>query len=248
MNPNKTFLDYKKVNDWLNDETIEEGYTILNSKYKKAYLNLIYEFSKRSVLLYFLTVELGVKNLRQLFNSVNKQKTLLRMINARLHVKKVEPKWIDTFDYEIRNTINRLKTIDRAIDINLNLTEFYPYFKEFGYDFINLNEEEEMSTEELRAHCNDLLAGWEAWKADNQDKIDAHMEATRKEREALEAERARNKALDKAEKEAAKAKKLAANAEVKEIKKNSKRTLHDYNLDKSFSHLYKEAEQQLYSY
>ena len=248
MNPSKTFLDYKKVNDWLNDETIEEGYTILNSKYKKAYEALIYEFSKRAVLLYFLTVELGVKDLRQLFNSVNNQKTILRMINARLHVKKVEPKWIDTFNYDIKVTTNRLKTIDRTIDINLNLTEFYPYFKEFGYNFINLNEEEEMSTEELRAYCDDLVAGWEAWKAENQDKIDAHMEATRKEREALEAERARNKALDKAEKEAAKAKKLAANAEVKEIKKNSKRTLHDYNLNRSFDHLYKEAEQQIYAY
>ncbi len=198
----------KTMRTWLHDQDVPAGCTEINVKYLRTLKQLSKELGRAACIGHFLITKLNIQSVNAMMKSAKKQRYLLICICGKLKNSKVTSEWIKTFDHDINMIKDRIKYLDFIISENLRMTEYYPYFKEVGFEklvsFSNDGWHEENPLEYL-------IPEIEAWNAEHPDEIARHMEETREEREATEALRAKNKAAAKAEKAQRRAEKKAEN-------------------------------------
>lgn len=234
-----TFYDMKKINDWMNKKDLPKGTSSANRKAREAFDKLGYLFGRKSAVLFFMLVELDMKNVRQMFNSCCNQKKFCIAVSCMLKDKLITKEWVEAFNSDYKMCVNRLKHINTIIKENLWLTEYYPFFEEYGF---NTFTESENYTDEIpfAEQLSEIKTKWESWKSVNADKIEAHLEKAKPDIERHNAAIERRVKARKEEKEQAKLEKQIERQEQREIKKDiKKREAEDRRLEREFARYYK---------
>lgn len=128
----QSFYDRKRLNDWLNDKTREEGANKKSVEYLREMNQLIHEFSKIGTLTYFLVTRLKVYDARLMLISAGKQKKLAVAVKLELKRYKVDKKYEKVFEYGIASMQRRCDHVYKICQENIRLTSHYPYFKQVG--------------------------------------------------------------------------------------------------------------------
>ena len=219
----QSFYDRKRLNDWLNDKTREEGANNKSVEYLREMNQLIHELSKIGTLTYFLVTRLNVYDARQMLNSAGKQKKLVIVVKQDLKRYKVDKKWEKTFEHDIASIQRRCDHVYKICQEDIRLTSHYPYFAHVGFD--KLTDFNTAYSEDDETVLDWLIPEMEAWEENHRDEVEAHMESVKEEIRIRDEHKRKIAEKEKEEKEMRRAAKKAADAEVKEIKENRKKEL-----------------------
>lgn len=226
------------LNEWLSDNSRTKGCTSLNVHYLRAFKQVDKELGRTAVVNYFLLTKLGVEDVRTMLRSSMKQRKFLRAVIIDIKQYRIEADMQKMFDKELRSLQRRVDHVFRIVIENLKLTEYYPFFRDVGFEQLV-----DFSTEYHGGGATDidfLIPQIEEYNATHQQEIAEHLESIKVEKEARDAHRQRIKEQDKLEKELRKKARKAANAEVKEIKDNEKKhKSRQKRIDRSFEYLYR---------
>lgn len=219
----------KTVNEWLDRDDLEQGYTIANAKFLREYSYCSKELGRYALLLYLLLSELNIKYVRAMMHSAKIQAEFCRAVCAKLREKKVDPIHAKVFEKDIKSVKSRLETIERITKEDVHLTEFEPFAIAVMYDNMNDTDFDYEEISEMAKEWNDR----------HKDIVAEHMEKIKPELERHEQYMQRVRDDIKAEKEERKARKKAEDAYVKELRENAKKNKSDYKKqERSFQRYY----------
>lgn len=204
-------IECKSVNEWLNRQDLDDGYTIANAKYLREYSYISNELKHYSAILYVLGVKLENHYLTKMMHSAKRQSEFCRAVCAELKHKKVERIHWKLFERDIKSLYRRLETIERITKEDLHLTEYEPFFNTFD-DFYGFDGEYE-----------ELAQMAKKWNEEHKDEVLAHLENVKPEIERHNAYIQRNVEARKKERLEMRAKRKAENDEVKAIKQNAEK-------------------------
>lgn len=228
----------KTIRQWLNDKTRRKGCTKHNVHYLREYKGADAELSRIAVITYFLKVRLGINDCNTMMRSARKQRDLLWVVICDLKVYRVEAEDVSAFEHDLRSIQRRCAHVFRIVVENVRLTEYYPFFREMGFDIL-LDFGRVFHDGEDSA-LDKLLPEIESWNAKHKEDIAQHMESVRREIEIRDAHRAMVEAKAKAEKEARKQAKREENAEIREMKKNAEKyRVQERKFERSINRYYK---------
>ena len=225
----------KNAKEWLNDKKLPKGMSEHNVVYLREYKDLLDEYKKYTVMLYFMLSVMKIEYARRMFYSCKRSKEYIIAMVLNMKEKRITNKYVKHFENDVMRARDRLETIDKIIKEDLFLTEYYPYFMEKGFDILKDFENDGSGKEQLQVIVDDF----EHWKIDNKEKLDAHIVEMQKKNDIYLEYKKKIDAQKKAEKEAIKLAKKAANDEVKEIRENNKKHKSEYRkLERSFERYY----------
>ena len=206
---------------WMDDNERLKGCSNKNIEYLRELKAILPEFSRIGTLTYFLVTRLGVEDARTMMNSAKKQKELILAVMTDLRKYFVTKDYEPVFERNLKSFRTRCDYVYAICKADLQLTEHWPYFEAVGFEKL-LDFETRMAGKD-ESVLDVLVPEMEAWEAAHPDEIAVHMDAIRPELEARDRHKAEVREKEKAEKEAAKARKKAENDEIKEMKQNAKK-------------------------
>lgn len=220
--------DVKTINQWMDCVERENGFTIVNAKFKHDYSLLYTRLRKQACILYFMVVDLGIKYVAKMMYSAKNQAHFCGAVIKNLEDKKVDKEFIKMFQKNVNQINRRLETISRITKEDIHLTEYEPFFEseEFNKvkDDIDFGEMGNMAREWNKAH-EDIV---QEHLKKVQPEIDRH-------NKFLEEKRAKIKAEKEAEKQAKKEQRDYENEIINNRKKNRKKY---ERLERSFERYY----------
>lgn len=224
-----------QVQQWLDDNRRIKGCTKRNVHWLREYNELGKDFAQTNAMLFFMVNNMGLKQLHSMLISAGKQRRFINAVRLELKEYKVTQEHDACFQNTLKSMRRRLQTIDLLIKENLYLTEWFPYFEEYGWE--NLKDFENNGE-----HCEQLeylLSDFDRWKKENSEKLQEHIEKMCKRKLVHEQHLQNIKDIKKQEsKERREAKKIE-DAEVKEIQKNNrKHIVRDKKMRRSFEKYY----------
>lgn len=220
--------EIKTVNQWLDDNSIENGQTMANIHYKHEYERIRIELRRMSSLLYFLVTDLGIHSMAKLMYSAKNQGDYCYSVIIELKYKKVEKEHIPVFSKNREALDERLRWIRKIVRENLHLTEYEPFF--LSEVWANLND----------IDFKDIKGMADKWNDENKDIVEAHMKEVQPEIDRHKQYVIRAAKKIDAEKAAAKLAKKEEDAYVREMKKNREKNRAEYRrLERTFESHYK---------
>ena len=209
----------KGIKDWLNDPKRQKGCCREQIEYLRELNQCDKELARVATLTYFMTTRLKIDYGRSMMNSAIKQRALIRRIYIDLKKYRVDTQWFKAFNADIKGFQRRCEHVYKICQEDIRLTKHWPYFFSIGFD--RLLDFQTAYSEEDKTPIDRMIPEMEAWEADHQEEITEYMQSIREELETLKKHKAEVATKEKAEKEAAKAKKKAERDEIREIKKNN---------------------------
>ena len=207
--------DIKTTNQWMDCAEIENGFTIVNAKFKHDYSLLYRGLRKQARILYFMVTDLKIKYVAKMMYSAKNQAHYCGAVIKNLEEKKVDKEFIKMFQKNVDQINRRLETISRITKEDIHLTEYEPFFEseEFNKvkDDVDFGEIGNMAREWNKAH-EDIVQ-------EHLKKIQPELDRHNK---FLEEKRAKIKAEKEAEKQAEKEQRDYENEIINNRKKNRK--------------------------
>ena len=215
----------RTVNEWLNRDDLEQGYTIMNAKFRREYSDVYRALRKWAKYLYVLGIEMENYYCTKMMNSARRQSKFCGAVCAEMKTKKVDYEHVKVFEKDIRSLKRRLETIERITNEDIHLSPYEPFFQTIeDVDELDFHELAEMARK---------------WNEEHKDLVEKHMETISPELERHNEFLERKREAIKAEKQAKKEAKKAENKYVKEIKANQKKNRSEYKrLERSFDVYY----------
>lgn len=207
----------KTIYDFL-DDRITEPANDRSAKYLEIGKKLKKRNGKILAILYFLMEELNVKSVATLFSSVRKVSRLIYVLNQALTRKAVTDEYAEAFNEFVKKSVKRMDHVLRIMKEDLYLTEYWPFFREVGFDDIFDFE----LTGDYAENNRRLLLIKErflVWKSDHTTEIEEHMTKVQPMVTALDEERKKRKEDAIAEKEKKKAYERSIEDEIRQRRK-----------------------------
>lgn len=219
----------KTVNEWLNRDDLEQGYTIMNAKFSREYSDVYRALRKWAKYLYFLGVEMGNYYCTKMMYSARRQSKFCGAVCAEMKTKKVDYEHVKVFEKDIKSLKRRLETIERITNEDIHLSPYEPFFQ-------TIEDVDELDFREIADMAR-------KWNEEHKDLVEKHMEAISPELERHNEFLRRKTEAIKAEKEARKQAKKAEDEYVKEILANRKKhRARSKRVEKSFEKYYRGEE------
>lgn len=239
----------KRINEWFDDKQRPTG---MNQRGKDFFLELKdveKHYSRNAVIVFFLISRYGVRDLYEMQASIRRVKGLIAKTRIELKgIKDVEgnviaephavtKEWEPVFRRTIDSLRRRAEYNFLIIKKDLEETKVYPYFEAVGFDrlidfSVKYAGKEDEQADQLEEEINE-------WNACHQEEITAHMEKMAEQIRNRDAHRQKVKETNKAERDARRAAKKEADAEVREIRKNQQAYRRRQKMiDRSFERYY----------
>ena len=228
-----------RLQDWLNDKSRPRDLYKRNLEFLREAKDIKFLLGRNKLILWFVMVKLGIEDVRAMFVSCSKQRELIWLVIKDLKEHGVISKYEKMFKRELASIRRRCEYVYKITLENIRMTEYYPYFKTVGLDYLN-NYVQDFTKDNTEEAEEKLLADITKWNSEHTDEIAAYMESIKEEKEAMERHREKIKADKKREKEEAK----RARAEIREFEKESakirkKRELEEKKIERSFERYYR---------
>lgn len=231
-------FESRTVNNWMDEPKRPEGMNRRGKEYFLEVKQLDKEFARNNILLFFFVTRYGMGDLRTMMRSGKRQRELIYSLMKDLKKYAVTEEWDKVFRREINNLDKRCKHVFFILKDNIRLTELYPYFQETGFDRlvdfgVRYANADDSAADQLEKEIAE-------WRAGHEKEIAEHMASVAGEIAARDEHRRRVAEQDKAEKEARRLARKAANAEVREIRENNRRyAMRKRKIERSFERYYK---------